>query len=324
LASIELKELLEAGVHFGHKTNKWNPKMKPYIFGQRNKIYIIDLQRTLEKFNEACQFIIDLCSKGKTVLFVGTKRQAQDVILEEATRCGMPYVNKRWLGGLLTNFRVVIKGADRLSKLDGILGPEQVQKLSKKEKSRLDKEHFKLEKVLTGIRTMESLPDAIFIVDPKKEKIALNEASKMGIPIIAIADTNCDPESIDFIIPGNDDAIRAIKLIASRVAESILEGRNLFVSLKEEEEAVVEKERLAEEHKMAAISRQREIRKEILARKQREQKSAAGEGERLDKMPEEEKGEEKEVKGTPQKEKKEPSASTDRKKGSPSTKKESE
>ncbi len=324
MASIELKELLEAGVHFGHKTNKWNPKMKPYIFGQRNKIYIIDLQRTLEKFNEACKFIIDLCSKGKTILFVGTKRQAQDVILEEATRCGMPYVNKRWLGGLLTNFRVVIKRADRLAKLDEVLGPERVGKLSKKEKSRLDKEHFKLEKVFTGIRKMQSLPDAVFIVDPKKEKIALNEASKMGIPIIAIADTNCDPESIDFIIPANDDAIRAIKLIASRISDSVLEGRNLFISLKKEEEAEVEKERLAEEHKMAAISRMREIRKEIIARKQKERKGVAGGKDRREETPKGEKEEEKEKRVAQSKEKKKPKSSSEQKKGTPISKKESE
>lgn len=296
MASIELKELLEAGVHFGHKTNKWNPKMKPYIFGQRNKIYIIDLQKTREEFNKACQFISNLCSKGKTILFVGTKRQAQDVIVEEATRCGMPYINKRWLGGLLTNFRVVIKGADRLAKLDSILDPEQSGKMSKKEKARLERERSKLEKVLTGIRSLERLPDAVFIVDPKKEKIALNEASKMGVPVIAIADTNCDPEGIDFIIPGNDDAIRAIKLIASRVADSVLDGKNLFVSLKEEEEAEVEKERLAEEHKMAAISRMREIRKSIIARKQQSKEGPAGEGEKQEAIEGDEKEEEQEKK----------------------------
>ncbi len=268
MASIELKELLEAGVHFGHKTNKWNPKMKPYIFGQRNRIYIIDLQKTLEKFNEACRFANDLCSKGKTILFVGTKRQAQDVIAEEAIRCNMPYVHKRWLGGLLTNFHIVIKGISKLNKLEEMLSPENIKKISKKEKARLEKEHAKLEKVLTGIKNMESIPDAIFLVDPKKERIALNEASKMGIPIIAIADTNCDPENIDFIIPGNDDAIRAIKLIASRIADSILDGKNLFISMKKEEEDVVEKEKLAEKQKMEAISRMREIRKEIIAKRQ--------------------------------------------------------
>lgn len=297
--------------------------MKPYIFGQRNKIYIIDLQKTLKKFNEARQFITDLCSKGKTLLFVGTKRQAQDVIMEEACRCDMPYVHRRWLGGLLTNFRVVIKGVDRLSKLDKILGPDSVEKLSKKEKARLERERSKLEKVLIGIRKMGSLPDAIFLIDPKKEKIALNEASKMGIPIISIADTNCDPENIDFVIPGNDDAIRAIKLIASRIADSVIDGRNLFVSMKKEEEEVEEKERLAEEHKMAAISRRREIRKEIIARKQ-VKGAKEEEADRKDKMHEEAKLEEKEKTLASSKNIKETSASIKQKNGKTVRKKEGE
>ncbi|MEW5805992.1 MAG: 30S ribosomal protein S2 [Acidobacteriota bacterium] len=265
MASVELKELLEAGVHFGHQTKRWNPKMKPYIFGQRNNIYIIDLQKTLDKFREAANFVTELASRGNKIIFLGTKRQAQDVISEEAVRCGMPFVNQRWLGGLLTNFRTVIKGVNRLNKLEEILKPENHGNLSKKERARLEKERVKLEKVLSGIRTLESLPDAIFIVDPKKERIAVSEASKIGIPIVAVVDTNCDPENIDYVIPGNDDAIRAIKLFTSKIADSVIEGVNLFISAKKDE--IAEKEKLAEAERAASISRMREIRKEIVAAK---------------------------------------------------------
>ena len=224
--SITMKELLEAGVHFGHQTKRWNPKMKKYIFGKRNGIYIIDLQKTLKLFKEASAFIADLASAGKRVLFVGTKRQAQDAILEEANRCGMFYVNNRWLGGTLTNFTTVRKSIERLKELEAILGDAE-KELSKKERAALDREREKLQKNLIGIREMDSLPDALFVIDPKKEYIAVKEAKKLGIPVVAIVDTNCDPEDIDFVIPGNDDAIRAIRLFTQKIADAVLEGYNL-------------------------------------------------------------------------------------------------
>src|SRR2546427_9918622 len=224
--SITMKELLEAGVHFGHQTKRWNPKMKKYIFGKRNGIYIIDLQKTLKLFKEASAFIADLASGGKRVLFVGTKRQAQDAILEEANRCGMFYVNNRWLGGTLTNFATVRRSIERLKELEAILADTE-KELSKKERAHLDHEREKLQKNLIGIREMDSLPDALFVIDPKKEYIAAKEAKKIGIPVVAIVDTNCDPEDIDHVIPGNDDAIRAIRLFTQKVADAVLEGYNL-------------------------------------------------------------------------------------------------
>ena len=224
--SITMKELLEAGVHFGHQTKRWNPKMKKYIFGKRNGIYIIDLQKTLKLFKEASAFISDLASQGKRILFVGTKRQAQDAILEEANRCGMFYVNNRWLGGTLTNFTTVRKSIERLKELEAILGDAE-KELSKKERAALDREREKLQKNLIGIREMDSLPDALFVIDPKKEYIAVKEAKKLGIPVVAIVDTNCDPDDIDHVIPGNDDAIRAIRLFTQKVADAVLEGYNI-------------------------------------------------------------------------------------------------
>lgn len=221
-----MKELLEAGVHFGHQTKRWNPKMKKYIFGKRNGIYIIDLQKTLKLFKEASVFVSDLASQGKRVLFVGTKRQAQDAILEEANRCGMFYVNNRWLGGTLTNFTTVRKSIERLKELEVVLGDTE-KELSKKERAALDREREKLQKNLIGIREMDGLPDALFVIDPKKEYIAVMEAKKLGIPVVAIVDTNCDPESIDHVIPGNDDAIRAIRLFTQKIADSVLEGYNI-------------------------------------------------------------------------------------------------
>ncbi|MEK6375800.1 MAG: 30S ribosomal protein S2 [Acidobacteriota bacterium] len=221
-----MKELLEAGVHFGHQTKRWNPKMKKYIFGKRNGIYIIDLQKTLKLFKEASAFIADLASAGKRVLFVGTKRQAQDAILEEANRCGMFYVNNRWLGGTLTNFTTVRKSIERLKELEAVLNDTE-KELSKKERAALDREREKLQKNLIGIREMDSLPDALFVIDPKKEYIAVKEAKKLGIPVVAIVDTNCDPEDIDHVIPGNDDAIRAIRLFTQKVADAVLEGYNI-------------------------------------------------------------------------------------------------
>jgi small subunit ribosomal protein S2 len=221
-----MKELLEAGVHFGHQTKRWNPKMKKYIFGKRNGIYIIDLQKTLKLFKEASAFISDLASQGKRILFVGTKRQAQDAILEEANRCGMFYVNNRWLGGTLTNFTTVRKSIERLKELEAILNDTE-KELSKKERAQLDHEREKLQKNLIGIREMDSLPDALFVIDPKKEYIAVKEAKKLGVPVVAIVDTNCDPEDIDYVIPGNDDAIRAIRLFTLKIADAVLEGYNL-------------------------------------------------------------------------------------------------
>jgi small subunit ribosomal protein S2 len=221
-----MKELLEAGVHFGHQTKRWNPKMKRYIFGKRNGIYIIDLQKTLKLFKEASAFISDLASQGKRILFVGTKRQAQDAILEEANRCGMFYVNNRWLGGTLTNFTTVRRSIERLKELEALLADTE-KELSKKERAALDREREKLQKNLIGIREMDSLPDSLFVIDPKKEYIAVKEAKKLGIPVVAIVDTNCDPEDIDYVIPGNDDAIRAIRLFTQKIADAVLEGYNL-------------------------------------------------------------------------------------------------
>jgi len=223
LADVTMKELLEAGVHFGHQTRRWNPKMKPYIFGKRNGIYIIDLQKTLKLFHEVAEFVEDLAAAGKRILFVGTKRQAQEAIAEEASRCGEFYVTNRWLGGTLTNFVTIRTSIERLKEAEARLGDEN-SPLTKKERLRLEREREKMAKNLEGIRDMEELPDALFVVDPKKEYIAVSEANKLGIPVIAIVDTNCDPELVDYLIPGNDDAIRAIRLFASRIADAYLEG----------------------------------------------------------------------------------------------------
>jgi small subunit ribosomal protein S2 len=227
LASITMKELLEAGVHFGHQTKRWNPKMKQYIFGERNGIYIIDLQKTLRLFKEATQFVTDLASQGKTILFVGTKRQAQDAIAEEALRCSMFYVNQRWLGGLLTNFSTIQKSIKRLKELDAMSVDGRYELLPKKEVTRLERERKALEKNLAGIKNMPGLPDALFVIDSKNEEIAVAEARRLGIPVIAIVDTNCDPDVVDYVIPGNDDALRAIRLFASKVSESVAEGQGL-------------------------------------------------------------------------------------------------
>jgi small subunit ribosomal protein S2 len=222
-----MKELLEAGVHFGHQTKRWNPKMKKFIFGSRNGIYIIDLQKTLKKFREASQFITDVAQNGGTVLFVGTKRQAQEAIENEAARCKMFFVNTRWLGGTLTNFKTIRKSVDTLSRYEAMATDGSYEKLTKKEILSIEKKKEKLLKVLSGIKTMTKLPDVVYIVDPNREKIAVAEANKLKIPVVGIVDTNCDPESIDYVIPGNDDAIRAVKLFTSRVADSILDGARL-------------------------------------------------------------------------------------------------
>jgi small subunit ribosomal protein S2 len=221
---VTMKELLEAGVHFGHQTRRWNPKMKPYIFGKRNGIYIIDLQKTVRLFQEAAQFVHDLGVAGKRILFVGTKRQAQEAVAQEARRCGEFYVTHRWLGGTLTNFVTIRNSIQRLKEIEAKLADEDSVGMTKKERLRFDREREKMARNLDGIREMQSLPDAMFVVDPKKEAIAVAEANKLGIPVVAVVDTNCDPELIDYIIPGNDDAIRAIRLFTSRVADAFLAG----------------------------------------------------------------------------------------------------
>jgi small subunit ribosomal protein S2 len=224
-----MKELLEAGVHFGHQVRRWNPKMKEYIFGERNGIYIIDLQKTQRMFREAIAFVTNLIAedKGKTVLFVGTKRQAQDAIREESEKCGQYFVNQRWLGGLLTNFQTVQKSIKRLRDLESMQTDGRYEKLTKKERIKLDRERESLNKNLSGIKSMSRLPDAIFIIDVKKEEIAVAEANRLGIPIVAVVDTNCSPEGIDYVIPGNDDALRAVRLFASRIADAIVEGNQI-------------------------------------------------------------------------------------------------
>jgi small subunit ribosomal protein S2 len=226
LSGIAIKDLLEAGVHFGHQTKRWNPKMKEYIFGERNGIYILDLNKTAKKFREAETFVSDLAADGRTLLFVGTKRQAQDVIAEESQRCGMYYINQRWLGGLLTNFTTIQRSLGRLRDIEA-KAAEGYPTLSKKEIARNEKEKRKLLKNLEGIRHMGRLPDAIFVVDTRKEKIAVDEARKLKIPVIGIVDTNCDPDEVDYVIPGNDDALRAIRLFAAKVADAVLSGRGL-------------------------------------------------------------------------------------------------
>ena len=225
MSVITIKQLLEAGVHFGHHTRRWNPKMAEYIFTERNGIYIIDLQKTVKKFEEAYMFVRDLSANGGNILLVGTKKQAADTIKEEAERCGMYYVNVRWPGGMLTNFKTIRKSISRLNSLEKMQADGTFDLLPKKEVAALQKEIFNLEKNYGGIKTMEKLPDAVFIVDPRKEKIAVLEAKKLGIPVVAIVDTNCDPDDADYIIPGNDDAIRAIKLISSVLADAVIEGR---------------------------------------------------------------------------------------------------
>jgi small subunit ribosomal protein S2 len=235
LAGIALKDLLEAGVHFGHQTKRWNPKMKSYIFGERNGIYIIDLAKTAKLFRDAEQFTSDLAAEGRTVLFVGTKRQAQDAVAEEAQRCGMFFVNQRWLGGLLTNFSTIQRSLARLRELEAMETDGRYETLSKKEIAQIEKEKRKLQKNLEGIRNMSRLPDALFVVDTRKEKIAVDEARKLKIPVIGVVDTNCDPDEVDFVIPGNDDALRAIRLFASRVADAVLAGRQLRESAQADE-----------------------------------------------------------------------------------------
>ena len=234
LTAIAMKDLLEAGVHFGHQTKRWNPKMKEYIFGERNGIYIINLGKTVKLFRQAEEYVANAAADGRTILFVGTKRQAQDVIAEEAARCGMYYVNQRWLGGLLTNFTTIQRSLGRLRDLESMVTDGRYDTLSKKEIARNEKEKRKLQRNLDGIRTMGRLPDLVFIVDTRKEKIAVDEARKLKIPVIGIVDTNCDPDEVDYPIPGNDDALRSIRLFASRIADAVLGGRGMRESAQAE------------------------------------------------------------------------------------------
>jgi small subunit ribosomal protein S2 len=262
LIPLAMKDLLEAGVHFGHQTKRWNPKMKPFIFGERSGIYILDLGKTVKLFKDAEDFIRQLAVDGRTVLFVGTKRQAQDVIAEEATRSGMYYVNERWLGGLLTNFTTIQRSIARLRDLEAMATDGRYEFMPKKEIARAEKEKRKLLKNLEGIRNMGRLPDALFVVDTRKEKIAVDEARKLKIPVVGIVDTNCDPDEVDFVIPGNDDALRAIRLFAARVADAVIDGRG------ERESAMADKES-ADAEAAAADKASRTVRPADLRRPQR-------------------------------------------------------
>lgn len=245
--SVSMKQLLEAGVHFGHQTRRWNPKMKPYIFGARNGIHIIDLQKTVEYFKVAFSFVKEIGKQGGVVLFVGTKKQAQEVIAEEAKRVGLPYVNERWLGGMLTNFRTVKNSIEKMKEIEKMEQEGYLAKLPKKEAIKLIKKKEKLKTYLEGIRDMVNVPDAIFVVDSKNETIAVNEAKRLGIPVIGLVDTNCDPDDIDYIIPGNDDAIRAVKLLTGRIADAYEEGKREKEAMEQKEKEAALVEQLQEE-----------------------------------------------------------------------------
>jgi small subunit ribosomal protein S2 len=262
LIPLAMKDLLEAGVHFGHQTKRWNPKMKPFIFGERSGIYIIDLGKTVKLFKDAEDFIRQLAAEGKTVLFVGTKRQAQDVIAEEAARSGMYYVNERWLGGLLTNFTTIQRSIARLRDLEAMATDGRYEFMPKKEIARAEKEKRKLQKNLEGIRNMGRLPDALFVVDTRKEKIAVDEARKLKIPVVGIVDTNCDPDEVDFAIPGNDDALRSIRLFAARMADAVMDGRG-------ERESALADQATADAEAAAADKASRTVRPADLRRPQR-------------------------------------------------------
>ena len=257
---VTMKDLLSAGVHFGHQTSKWNPKMKPYIFGARNGIYIVDLQKTVKMAQRALEYLRDAIAEGKTVLFVGTKTQAKDVVKEEAVRCGAYYITNRWLGGLLTNFKTIRRGIERLEEIEKMKTDGTFDLLSKKECSKLEKERVKLDNTFSGIRTVKKLPDVMFVIDPSSEHIAVAEAKRLNIPVVALVDTNCDPDHVDYIIPGNDDAIKSIKLFASFAADAVIEGKTMFEEKLRSGDAVVEAEekpfsysesRTAEEQKAA-------------------------------------------------------------------------
>ncbi len=254
---VTMKELLEAGVHFGHQVKRWNPKMKRYIFGQRNGIYIIDLQKTVKMFDVAYNFVKDLSSKGQTVLFVGTKKQAQDVIIDEAGRSQSFFVNQRWLGGMLTNFKTVKQGIEKLKKIEKMNEDGTYGLLTKKEVAKYETERQRLDKNLSGVKEMNKLPGAIVIIDPKKESIAVAEARKLSIPIVALVDTNCDPDDIDYVIPGNDDAIRSIRLISSKLTDAVLEGKSILNKKKEDAaEKIAIEQKIAEEEKQEAAAQE--------------------------------------------------------------------
>lgn len=260
MTTVTMKELLEAGVHFGHQVRRWNPKMKEFIFGERNGIYIIDLQKTQRMFKEAMKFITGLTSEGtnKTVLFVGTKRQAQDAIKEESLRCNQYYINQRWLGGLLTNFQTIQKSIKRYKEIEAMQADGRIEHYAKKERLQIERERLALEKNFSGIKDMKRLPDLIFVIDTNKEEIAVKEANILAIPVVAVVDTNCTPEGVDYVIPGNDDALRAVRLFAARIADAILEGQQL-AQQKEAEEAAAAAERRAQEGVTVEISpRQRD------------------------------------------------------------------
>lgn len=225
MAQVTMRQMLEAGLHFGHQTRRWNPKMKPYIYGPRNGIYIINLDATMKQYRKAYSYLVDLVAEGGNVLFVCTKRQGQQIIAEEASRCGMHYINHRWLGGMMTNFQTIRHSIDRLKKIEAMQEDGSINRFPKKEILQMEKERVKLDRNLGGIKSMRSLPDVLFVIDPKKEDIAISEANKLNIPVIALTDTNCNPEGIDYVIPGNDDAIRAIKLMGSQIAAAVMEGK---------------------------------------------------------------------------------------------------
>jgi small subunit ribosomal protein S2 len=264
-----MKQLLESGVHFGHQTRRWNPKMKPFIFGERNGIHIIDLQQTIKYFEIAYEFVVNLVAEGGKLLFVGTKKQAQDTIREEAERCGMYYVNYRWLGGTLTNFRTIRQSVEKLKRIESWFEDGTIERFPKKERLKLERLKNKLERNLKGIKDMETLPQALFVVDPVHEKIAVKEARKLGIPIVAIVDTNCDPDLIDYIIPGNDDAIRAVKLITGKIADACLEGLEIYkekMAAQTDKELSLEEEFLKRDEEAAAEA----ILEEILTEEKKE------------------------------------------------------
>ena len=261
MATVTMKELLEAGVHFGHQVRRWNPKMKEFIFGERNGIYIIDLQKTQRMFKEAIKFVTDLAGEdtGRTVLFVGTKRQAQDAIKEEALRCNQFYINQRWLGGLLTNFQTIQKSIKRYKEIEAMQADGRIEQFAKKERLQIERERQALEKNLAGIKELKRLPDVIFVIDTKKEEIAVKEANRLGITVVGVVDTNCDPDGIDYVIPGNDDALRAVRLFASRIADAILEGQQL-AQQKESEQQALAAERAAQAGVAVDVNQRRDRR----------------------------------------------------------------
>ena len=271
MAYVTMKQLLEAGVHFGHQTRRWNPKMKPYIFGARNGIYIIDLQKTVRLFKVAYEFVVETVANGGNILFVGTKKQAQESIYDEATRCGMPYVNHRWLGGMLTNFHTISKSIDKLKRIESMFEDGTIERFPKKEILKLEKLRQKLERNLGGIKDMDGLPSALYVVDSRYEQIAVKEANKLGIPVVAIVDTNCDPDGIDYIIPGNDDAIRAIRLLTSLIANAVIKGKELHqeaiqaqTDKEAEEEAAVEEVQEKAPEEATEVSQAQESSQEVV------------------------------------------------------------